>query len=135
MTNKYTVGKFTAGKLAAGFAALLAVTLTAGVSHAAGDSQNGKKVFNKCMACHAVEAGKNKLGPSLHGVIGRKAGTVEGYKYSDAMKASNLTWNEETIAKFLADPKGTVAGSKMIFPGLKNEAEITDVISYLGEQK
>lgn len=122
-------------KLAAGFAALLAAALTAGVSHAAGDPEKGKMVFNKCMACHSVEAGKNKLGPSLHGVIGRKAGAAEGFKYSDAMVASNITWNDETIAKFLANPKGTVAGTKMMLPGLKNETEIMDVISYLGQQK
>lgn len=122
-------------KFAAVIAALLAVSLANGPASAAGDPQKGKKVFNKCMACHTVEVGKNKLGPSLHGVVGRKAGAVADYKYSDALKASNVTWNDESLSKYLADPKGFMPGTKMVFPGLKNADEIKDLISFLGQNK
>lgn len=96
-----------------------------------GDADAGKKVFNKCKACHTLEEGKNKVGPSLHGVIGRPAGSIEGFKYSSAMKESGLTWDEATLAKFLTKPKALVAKTKMTFPGLKKEDDIENVIAYL----
>lgn len=114
------------------------VTLMAGVvllgSHAAlaeGDSAQGEKVFKKCAACHSVEAGKNKVGPSLHGVIGSTAGSVEGFKYSDAMKESGLVWDEATLDSFLTKPKDVVPKTRMAFPGLKDEQDRQDVIAYL----
>lgn len=96
-----------------------------------GDAEAGAKVFNKCKACHALEEGKNKVGPSLHGVIGRPAGSVDGFKYSAAMAESGLTWDEATLAKFLAKPKDLVSKTKMTFAGLKKEDEIENVIAYL----
>ncbi|NJM91425.1 MAG: cytochrome c family protein [Rhodospirillaceae bacterium] len=106
---------------------------TAG-ARADGDLVNGEKIFSKCKACHTLEAGKNKIGPSLQGVLGRTAGTAEGFKYSEAMKtagAGGLVWSEESIDKYLAAPKEFVAGNKMPFPGLKKPEERADVIAYL----
>lgn len=114
--------------------ACAAAGLLAGMSGAAladGDAAAGKKVFNKCKVCHSLEAGENKIGPSLAGVVGRAAGTVEGFKYSDAMKEAGLTWDEETLDKYLADPKGFIPGNKMAFAGLKKEADRENVIAYI----
>jgi cytochrome c len=99
-----------------------------------GDPANGQKVFNKCMVCHTLEAGKNKVGPSLQGVIGRTAGTAEAFNYSAAMKAAGaggLVWNEDTLEKYLAGPKVLVPGNKMPFPGLPKDQDRADVIAYI----
>lgn len=96
------------------------------------DLKKGKKVFKKCAACHAVgDKAKNKVGPKLNGVVGRKAGTVEGFKYSQAMLDSGLTWDEVTLGEYLEDPKGKVPGNKMIFRGLKKEKQRKNLIGYL----
>lgn len=96
-----------------------------------GDAAQGEKVFGKCKACHDVVSDKNKVGPSLHGVIGRKAGTVEGFKYSEAMANSGITWDVTTLTAYLKDPKGNVPGNKMAFAGLKKDEEVVDVIAYI----
>lgn len=113
--------------------AALAIGLSAAGAHAAGDAEAGKKAFAKCKACHQLAAGKNGVGPSLHGVFGRKSGTVDGFKYSDAMTAKAVTWNEETIAAYIADPKGYIPGNKMVFPGIKKESELANIVAYLKE--
>lgn len=100
----------------------------------AGDPDAGKKVFRKCKACHSLKEGKNGAGPSLHGIMGASAAAVDGFRYSDAMKNAGLTWNAETLAGYLADPKGYVPGNKMAFRGLRKEADIEDVIAYLAEE-
>ena len=97
------------------------------------DAEKGAKVFNKCMACHTIED-KNKVGPSLKGIVGRKAASVEGYKYSDAMlakAAEGVIWDEATLAAYLPDPKSFVPGTKMTFPGLKNPEDVANVIAFL----
>lgn len=98
---------------------------------AAADAEAGKKVFNKCAACHSVEPGKVKVGPSLWGVVGRKAGTLEGYSYSAAMKDSGLTWDVTTLEKYLAKPSDLVKGTKMAFVGISNPTEVDNLIAYL----
>jgi cytochrome c len=101
---------------------------------AAGSSTNGEKLFRKCAACHSVEPGKKKVGPSLHGVIGRTAGTSDGYRYSKAMTAygqSGVVWGEDTLDVYLEAPRKVVKGTKMSFPGLKKAEDRADVIAYL----
>jgi cytochrome c len=98
------------------------------------DAAAGEKVFNRCKACHVADTDQNKVGPSLKGVIGKTAGTHEGFKYSPAMvKAGEggLVWNDETLAEYLRGPKAMVKGTKMAFAGLKKDDEIANVIAYL----
>ena len=97
----------------------------------AADVEAGKADFKKCALCHTTEAGKNKIGPSLFGIVGRKAASVENFNYSEAMKKFDHTWDAETLDTYLADPRATVPGTKMIFPGIKDEKERQDVIAYL----
>lgn len=116
------------------FAAAFAVgtMMTGGGALAQGDPEEGKKVFRKCAVCHTTEEGKHKIGPSLHGVFGREAGTVEGFRqYSPAMKKSKVTWNEENLDKYLENPRKFIKGGRMIFPGLKSKEERDNVIAYL----
>jgi len=117
--------------LAATVSFVSVVILLAGSARADGDAANGEKIFAKCKACHAVEAGKNMVGPSLSGLFGRTAGTAAGYSYSDAMKSSGIVWSEETLFKYLEKPKDMVPGTKMAFPGLKEAQDRNDVIAYL----
>ncbi len=104
-------------------------TMVAAVS--GGDATKGKKVFRKCKACHVADQEKNKVGPHLMNIIGRTAGGLDGYKYSKALADSDLTWNAETLAGYLANPKKYLPGNKMSFGGLRKEDQITDVIAYL----
>lgn len=112
-----------------GFAAVLGMFGSPALAE--GDAVAGKKVFKKCKACHSLEEGKKKVGPSLFGVTGSAAGAVEGYKYSKAMLASGLTWDDETLAKYLTKPKALIPKTKMSFAGLKKEDDIANVIAYL----
>lgn len=116
------------------FATLAAALVLAAPAHAEGDAAKGEKVFAKCKACHENQKGVNKVGPTLKGVVGRKAGAAEGFKYSEAMAAKGaegLVWDEANIAAYLADPKGFIPKNKMAFPGLKKPEEVADVIAYL----
>jgi cytochrome c len=114
-------------------AAVSAVMLSAGAARAQ-DVDAGKKVFNQCRACHVLDKTTNRVGPHLGGVIGRKAGSVEGFSYSDAMKNSGINWDEESLAKYLKDPKGFIAGNKMAFAGLKKDDDLKNLIAYLKEE-
>lgn len=108
------------------------VTAPAPAPVAAADPfEAGKKVFNQCKACHSVEPGKNLVGPSLAGVVGRKRAGVAGFKYSDAMAASHDPWTEAALSKYLADPKAAIPGNKMGFKGLADGADRSAVIAYL----
>lgn len=101
---------------------------------AEGDATKGEKVFLKCKACHDVDQGVNKIGPTLKGLIGRKAASVADYKYSDAMIAKGtegVVWDETTLTTYLPDPKAFVPKTKMAFAGLKKPEEVADIIAYL----
>ncbi|MER9657130.1 cytochrome c family protein [Mesorhizobium sp. M0152] len=98
------------------------------------DAAAGEKVFTKCKVCHIADQDKNKIGPSLNGVIGRTAGTHPGFSYSQAMVAagkSGVKWDEATLATYLHDPKAMVKGTKMAFAGLKQDEDVANVIAYL----
>ena len=115
-------------------AALASAVLFAVPAHAEGDAAAGEKVFAKCKACHEVEKGVNKVGPTLKGVVGRKAASVEGYKYSEAMLAKGaegVVWDEATLTAYLPDPKGFVPKTKMAFAGLKKPEDVANVIADL----
>jgi cytochrome c len=103
-------------------------------AQAQGDPEKGEKVFNKCKTCHVVEEEKNKVGPHLVGIFGRPAGSVEGFKYSDAMTSSGVVWEDDTITTYLKDPKGYIPGNRMAFPGLRKDEEIADLLAYLHEE-
>ena len=110
-----------------------AVISVAGVGMAAAqDLTAGANSFKKCVACHDVgPTAKNKVGPLLNGLDGRKSGTVAAYNYSDANKASGITWNEASFLDYIRDPKARIPNTKMVFAGIKNETEITNLWAYL----
>lgn len=108
-----------------------ALLLISRMAAADGDPEKGKHIFVKCQVCHSIDAGVNKLGPSLHGVVGRKAGSLPGYDYTDAMKNSGFTWDEATLNKYLTNPRKMVPGTRMVFVGLPKEQDRLDVIAYL----
>lgn len=114
-------------------AVLAALFVAVGPGHAiAQDAAAGEKVFVVCKACHQIgDNAKNAVGPVLNGLIGRKAGSVEGYNYSDANKKSGITWTEEEFTKYIQDPKSVVPGTKMAFAGVKDPQKIKDLIAYL----
>ena len=96
------------------------------------DAVAGEKVFAVCKACHQIgENAKNVVGPTLNGLIGRKAGSVPGYSYSVANKDSGITWDESTFREYIRDPKAKIPGTKMIYAGLKDEKRTTDLIAFL----
>lgn len=99
-----------------------------------GDAKAGKKVFRKCSACHKLKEGRNGVGPTLFGVLGAQAGQVDGFKYSAALQGAGITWDIQTLSSFLADPRGTVPGNKMQFPGLKKDEDIANLLAYLQEE-
>ena len=95
------------------------------------DAAHGKVIFAQCKACHAVEAGKNMVGPSLAGIVGRAAGSVAGFSYSNANKNSGITWTPEKMFQYLEKPARVVPGTKMAFAGLSKAQDRADVIAYL----
>jgi cytochrome c len=114
---------------------LVVVTSLIAVSGAlAQDVTAGKSSFNKCMACHAIgEGAKNKVGPVLNGLDGRKSGTVDGYSYSDANKNSGITWSKDQFLEYIKEPKAKIPNTKMVFAGIKNEKEANDLWAFLAQ--
>jgi cytochrome c len=113
---------------------ILALALVVGlpVAAQAQDAAAGKAVFTVCKACHAVgEGAKNQVGPTLNGIVGRKSGVQDGFTYSEAMKNANLTWDEATLAEYIANPKAKIPGNKMVYAGQKDEQKLKDLIAFL----
>jgi cytochrome c len=117
------------------FSLLVAVTSIAAASSArAQDVAAGETSFKKCLACHSIGDGaKNKVGPQLNGIDGRKSGTAPDYSYSDANKNSGITWGKDQFLEYITDPKAKIPGTKMIFPGIKNEKERGDLWAYISQ--
>jgi len=124
-------------KIAIQLAAVAVICSLSATAKAEGDAANGENVFKKCKICHQVGDGaKNQIGPALTGVIGRKAGTGEGFAYSPAMKAAGekgTVWDEETLGKYIENPRDFVPQNKMAFVGLKVDKDRADVIAYLAK--
>src|SRR4051794_26385077 len=115
--------------------ALVVIASPALVSAAlAQDAAAGKTSFNKCLPCHSIgEGAKNKVGPELNGLNGRKAGAAPDYSYSEANKGSGITWDEATFKEYIRDPKAKIPGTKMVFAGIKNEKEVNDLWAFLAQ--
>jgi cytochrome c len=108
----------------------------ASLARADGDPRAGEAVFKKnCSVCHTTEDGKNKIGPSLHGVVGRHSASLSNFQYSEAMKSADKVWDPQNLDVYLTNPRALVAGTKMIFVGLKNEQDRPNIIAYLAAQK
>ena len=107
----------------------------AGASSAlAQDAAAGETSFKKCLACHSIgENAKNKVGPVLNGLDGRKSGSAPDFSYSDANKSSGITWNKDQFLDYIKDPKAKIPGTKMVFPGIKNEKEAGDLWAYISQ--
>ena len=108
---------------------IITIMLIFSIANAA-DPVKGKKVFKKCVACHSLQEGKNKMGPSLHNLLDRKAGSVAGYRYSKAMKNSGVVWDEESLDKFLTKPRKFIPKTKMSFRGIKKKSLRDALISF-----
>lgn len=111
----------------------LVATMIAQPVFAQGDAANGERVFRQCSACHALEEGRNGAGPSLYGIMGSTAGQTPGFNFSPALRDSGVVWDDESLAAFLADPRGFIRGNRMGFRGIRDEQDLADVIAYLHE--
>jgi cytochrome c len=116
-----------------GAAAVLALTAIAATPTIAADAAHGKVVFQTCAACHSDKP--DAIGPSLKGVYGRKAGSLEDFRYSPAMQRSGITWDDANLHAYIKDPQAKVKGNRMPFGGLSSDADIDDVIAYLKDYK
>jgi cytochrome c len=113
-------------------AVVAALSVAMSTAAPAADVENGKSVWNKCRACHQLgENAKNMVGPILNGLFGRKAGTVEGYAYTEANKSSGIVWDEKNFREYIKNPKAKIPNTKMVFAGLTDEQDIDDLIAYL----
>jgi cytochrome c len=110
------------------------VVIASSAAALAEDAAAGKTLFNKCLACHAIgEGAKNKVGPELNGLDGRKSGSAPDYNYSDANKNSGITWSEAQFKEYIKDPKAKIPGTKMVFAGIKNDQEVNDLWAFLAQ--
>ena len=102
---------------------------------AEGDAAKGEQVYNQCRACHSLEPGQHRLGPSLADIWGREAGSVESFnRYSKALKQSDIVWDAETLDKYLADTRGYIPGNKMTYPGVRDSEKRANLIAFLKSQ-
>ncbi len=124
-------GDILVNKFLVGLLMITGLMAVSAASYADGNAAKGKRVWARCRTCHTLDVGKNRQGPSLAGMLGRKAGSLEGYRYSPAMKAANIVWNAETLTGYLTAPKHYLPGNKMLFAGLKKPGQIADLIAYL----
>ena len=99
-----------------------------------GDAAAGEKVFAACRTCHVFDEGVNRVGPSLHKIVGRKSGSVPGYSYSEANKGSGVTWTADVLFKYLENPKAFMPGTKMAYPGVKDAQDRANLVAYLEAQ-
>jgi cytochrome c2 len=113
--------------------AMLAVVflVVTGRAHAEGDGAHGEKLFEECAACHSTARGDNKMGPSLSGLFERKAGELDDFRYSPALKRSGIAWTPDTLDAFIADPQKAVPANRMPYAGMPDAANRTDLIAYL----
>ena len=119
-------------RLIAASAVVAIFAFAAAPVRAEGDAASGVKLFRQCKSCHATEAGKNRVGPSLFGVVGKKAGSAEEFKgYSEGLKAAGFMWDEAKLDAYLTNPKAVIADSKMAFAGIAEAADRAHVIAYL----
>ncbi len=122
-------------KLVVVIAAAAALVASTGASWAQ-NAEAGESVFKQCMACHKIGPGaENGVGPELNGLDGRKSGTAPGYNYSDANKKSGITWDEANFKKYIKDPRGVIPGTKMFFPGVKDDKKVNDLWAYVSQFK
>jgi cytochrome c2 len=108
-----------------------ALAAAAGAAQADGDAKRGEKLYDECVACHALEGGAREIGPSLKGMFGRKAAEAGDFRYSPAMKRSGITWTAPTLDAFLADPQKAVPANRMPYAGMANASDRADLIAYL----
>jgi cytochrome c len=110
---------------------LLAATgaIVAGIAHA--DANRGEKLFEECRACHTVERGINEVGPSLHGVFGRRAGALDDFRYSPALKRSGIIWTPQTMDAYVVDPQKAVPANRMPYAGMVDARDRADLIDYM----
>jgi len=109
----------------------VALVTAAGAARAGGDAARGEKLYEDCAACHSIERGVNGVGPTLYGIFGRKAGGLDDYRYSPALKRSGIIWTEGTLDTFIADSQATVPANRMPYAGMPNAADRGDLIAYL----
>jgi cytochrome c len=119
--------------MTARFGTVVATTfiLAAGIAHADGDPKHGQKLFEECHACHALERGVQGVGPSLHGVFGRRAGELDDFRYSPALKRSGITWTPKTLDVYIADPQKAVPANRMPYAGMPEARDRVDLIMYI----
>jgi cytochrome c len=118
-------------KIAMGLVSALALMAAATTAHAQGDAALGEKRFEECASCHATVRGDNGVGPTLFGVFDRKAAALDDFRYSPALKRSNLTWTAKTLDEFIADPQKAVPGNRMPYAGMTDAKARADLIAYL----
>jgi cytochrome c len=118
--------------LAAWIATVALAITTIALPAAAASVTAGRAIFSRCAICHNIAAGGGaKVGPDLHGIFGRKAGTADDFSYSAALQHSGIVWNDKTLAEFVKNPRQFIPGNRMAFPGIDDDREIADLLAYL----